>query len=182
MRICLLPSSRIWFHATKSFRKGKKKPPTILKLGGWFETNSVSLRNKIFSSASAFLKKGYKWTQILLYGRGRGFELCGRDRRIAILILLPFFTIDSSGSKVFQCSKRNPLKAEKKGIKVFECQGQILSWKTFIAKGSKNIYLMSVLNNCRQLSGQLGPTCLPTLGSFRCSPKAYSFFHETLQL
>lgn len=167
MRTSPLPSSRIWFHATKSFRKGKN-PKTILKLAGWFETNFVTQKQDIF------LCKCLPWegllmsADIIVQKRKSIWTVCQRQKNChsdpTSIRARRNFTIGSSGSQVFQCSKRNPLKAEKKGTKVFECWGQALSWKISPASGSESFYFMPLLN-CR-------PTRLPSLGSSRCSLKA----------
>lgn len=96
--------------------------------------------------------------------------MCVRYRKIVVCHIHPTpirasknFTIDFSGSKVFKCSKRNLLKAEKKGTKVFECQGQTLSWKIFLATGSRSFYLMPLLNR-RQQFWSAGANMLTILG------------------
>lgn len=73
------------------------------------------------------------------------------------------FAIDFSRSKVFKCSKRHHLEAEKKGTKVFECQGQILSWKIFLAKGSESFHFITLLN-CRQQFWSAGANVLAVFG------------------
>lgn len=114
--------------------------------------------------------------------------MCVRYRKIVVCHIYPTpirasknFTIDFSGSKVFKCRKRNLLKAEKKGTKVFECQGQTLSWKIFLATGSRSFYLMPLLNR-RQQFWSAGANMLTILGFIQMQPQGRYFLHETLQL
>lgn len=106
-------------------------------------------------------------TDTILQKRNRVWIECQRRKSCHIdpapIKASKSFAIDFRGSKVFKCSRSHPLETEKKGTKVFECQSQILSWKTFPAEGSESFHFI-ILLTCRQQLWSAGATALAVLG------------------